>query len=369
MGAGRICARCGRRVEKTIRGLCSSCFAEVYGVARLPSRVNLVVCKYCGAIRVKGAWTGGSEGPLEDAIRDTVFTILTEKLRPTEGLDYAWIDSIKILPELHGPGIYNAITTLRGESNGVEAREERIIQLKLDLGVCPACTNRITKRGYDAIIQVRSSSGRLSEEHRRLLERVLARLDPGIKSSIISIEEGRNGVDLLIDEASSARVIASKISSEMLGRTVEAYKLVGRRSDGKRKGRLTISVRLPDLKSGDVIKVGTTRYLVFGLGKGGLTAFNMDRGVEETIGADDLWGRGFEHDHEIQDAKLLLVYKGEDTILFTDPSRPEVLLEYPASQVRTMVDHLREGFLYSVIRYGKLIYVIEELGMGVQENG
>ncbi|MCE4602316.1 MAG: hypothetical protein F7C08_03995 [Desulfurococcales archaeon] len=369
MVKGRICARCGRSVDRVIRGLCSSCFAEVYGVAKLPNQVNLVICRYCGSIRVKGVWSRGVEDSIEDTIRDVMFTILTEKLRPVEGLDYAWIDNVKIIPELHGPGIYSIIATIKGESEDVGISEDRVIRLKLDVGVCPACTNKITKRGYNAIVQVRSSSGKLSEEQRRGLERVLARLDPGIRSSIISIEEGRNGIDLLVDEISSARIIASKISSEMLGKTVEAYKLVGRRSDGKRKGRLTISVRLPDVKSGDVIRIGTKRYLIFGLGRGGLIAFNMEKGIEETIGTEDLWGRGFEHDQGVLSAKLLLVYKGNDTVLFTDPSRPEALVEYPISHVRTMVDGLREGFLYKVIRYGKLIYVIEELGMGVQENG
>lgn len=363
MGA-RICARCGRTVSATIRGLCRECFTEVYSIGRLPRQVNMVICKYCGSIRVKGTWGSPTETSIETAILDTLFSLLTEKLRPSEGLDYAWIDDVKLASGLHGPGLYNILVSIKGVAGELTVEENRVIRLKLDVGVCPSCTNRITKRGYDAIIQVRSSSGRLSKEQIESLNRVIEKLDSGLRSSIISIEEGKNGVDLLVDEVSTARVIASKIRMAMLGKVSEAYKLVGRRSDGKRKGRLTIAVRIPDIRPGDVIVVGTSRYLVFGFGRSGVTVINMETGAEETLGLDALWGKGFHRDSSIVTSDMLLLYKGNDAILFSDPEKPEEIIEYPRSDVKFLVDRLEEGAMYRAIRYGKLIYVIEALDRG-----
>ncbi len=356
-----ICARCGREVDRLVRGLCADCFRETYGVARLPSLLHIVVCSYCGSIKVKGAWVKTTAGEsLEETVNDIVFSLLTSKVKGVEGVDYVWIDRVELLRGLKGPGIYEVLASVRGSLDGLEIGESRIVKVKIDVGVCPSCTNKITKRGYDAIIQVRSSSGRLSSSLAERIHKFISKIDPGLKDSIISVEEGKNGIDILVEDVASARVIAGKMRSSFLGFSKEAYKLVGRRSDGKRRGRLTISVRIPDIGVGEVIRVADRKYLVIAVGRGGVTVYDLDKGVETTLSAEDLWGKGFIVDSSISYSRLLLISSDRRQVLFTDPIHPDRVIEYPSELVRVLVPELVEGKEYIVLRHGKLIYVVGE---------
>ncbi len=353
----RVCARCGRRVEETLRGLCPDCYSQVYGVARIPSSLGFTYCRYCGSFKFRGGWNRPLGG-LEETVREYLFTVLTERLRPSEDLDEAWIGGVEVLSSLAGPGIYRVRVVLEGARGGFRVSEERLLTLKVDMAVCPSCTNRITKRGYDAVIQVRSSSGSLGDRAGQVL-RLIEDLDEGLRSSIISIEEGRNGIDLLVDDVASARVIASKIRSRFHARVQEAFKLVGRRADGKRRGRLTISLRIPDIGRGDVIRVGGRMYLVLASGRSGFIAIDLSTGREATITGEDLWSRGYTVEH-VARRSLLLLGSDRGSMLFMDPVDGSII-EYPAQDVRSLVEELREGSLYSVISHGKLIYVVGEV--------
>ena len=358
----RVCPRCGRSSSEVpfIGHLCRDCYVEVYGVARLPRKVHFVYCQYCGRYKYQGGWNEPS-GTVEETLRDYIEMVLAKKGRPTQGIEEFWIEKVELLTPFHGPGIYKARVVVAGRSGDVEAREEKLVEVKVDVGVCPMCTNRITKRGYNAIIQVRSSEGRLSEPLRRRVDRFLSEELSGLlRESVIGTEEHKEGFDILVSDPSSARMIASKLRAAFMGRTSETWKLVGRKPDGSRKGRLTILVRLPDIEEGDVIDIGGKPYLLLAVAqRGGPLLLDLSTGRETTMRPDRLWAAGFRrHPEGPETRKLMLIDYGYRSVVFMDPDRGYETIDIPRDRVHVFVEDLEPGRIYKVMLVAGRAYIL-----------
>ena len=356
----RVCPRCGRRGGEAglIGPLCRDCYVEVYGLARLPPAVDFEYCALCGAYRLSGGWNEGL-GSVEETLREYLVIVLSRKLRPTEHVEEAWVEGVELL-EPHGPGIRRVRVRVGGRSGVVVAREDRVVGVNVRPSVCPVCASRRTARGYEAVVQVRSSSGRMGERLRRSVEEVLLGLDTRLREAIVGVEERREGIDLLVLDQSSARLIASKIRAAMLGKTVETYKLVGRRPDGSRKGRLTVSVRLPDIEPGDLVDVGGRPSLYLARTRGGALFVDLGSGREVVYTAEDLWGLGFErHPGGPELRRLMLLSKEGGSMVFLDVDKGyQDVIEVPRGLVRDYSGGLREGEEYLAYLAGRRIYII-----------
>ncbi len=361
----RICPRCGRTSSEVefVGNLCKDCYVEMYGVARLPNRISYVFCRYCGRYKYQGGWNEPS-GSVEETLREYIEMIVLRKGRPSRDVEEFWVEGVRFDRDFVGAGIYRAIIDVAGRSGSVILREAKIVEVKVDMAVCPDCTNRITKRGYNAIIQVRSNSGRLSKELRSRVEGFLAEeLSWVLKSTIIGTEDHREGFDLLIADPSSARMIASKLRHAFLGRTVETWKLVGRKQDGSRKGRLTILVRIPDIEAGDLIEINGRPYMYLAsTGRGSALLVDLRSGREITTRPDFLWESGFKrYDASSNTRVFMLIGKGRNKLIFLDEDAGYETVEAPLSKSRIMVEKLEQGARYKVIIVGDRFYVVDRV--------
>jgi len=360
----RICPRCGRSSRETafVGPLCRDCYVDVYGVAKLPASIHYVYCQYCGRYKYQGGWNEPTAPTLEGSLRDFLLMYLTRHLRPTERVDEAWIESVEPLTMVQGPGMHRFRVRVAGRAGSVMLEEDKVVDVKVDAAVCPLCTNRITKRGYNAIIQVRSSEGRLSRDMRERIEEFLAReLGAVMAENLIGVEEHREGFDLLVSEPSAAKMIAAKLRSSFMAKTIETYKLVGRNPDGTRKGRLTISVRVPEIQPGDVVRVGDRLYYFLAQSRGGSPVMvDLESGEERVLDPDLMWKRGFRrYEGGLESRRYMLMSKGGD-IVFLDVDRDYQVREYPEDQVSVYVDRFEEGKTYRVIVVGRRAYVVGE---------
>jgi len=365
----RTCPRCGRSDAEVgfIGPLCRDCYVEVHGLARLPPGFHYVYCQYCGRYKYRGGWNEPA-GDLEETLRYVLLAHLTRKLRPTEHVDEAWVEDVRFERPVVGPGMYRAIVRIAGSAGGVQASEERIVNVKVDAAVCPDCTNRITGRGYNAIVQVRGSGGRLSEETRRSVEEYLAKLlSGGLAESIISVEYPKEGMDLLVADPSVARMIAAKLRNTFMAKTVETYKLVGRNPDGTRKGRLTISVRIPEISPGDIVDVGGRPHLYVSRERGSAPLMvDLESGREYRLSPDELWQKGFRiHPEGAEVRRYMLMSRSPSTIVFLDADSGYTrVVEVPSDQVHVYVDDFSEGSVFKVYVSGPRVYVV-----GREEEG
>ncbi len=361
MSRARICPRCGRSSSEVdfIGPLCKDCYVEVYGIAKLPSKATFTYCQYCGRYRYQGGWNEPSGG-IKETLIDYLHMHLTRKLKPTDYIEDAWISKIELGKPFKGPGIYNAKVTVEGESKGVRIREERIVIVQVNAAVCPVCTNKITKRGYNAIVQVRSSSGKLGERLRRRIDSFLSSMSPRLTDSILGIEEGKEGFDLLVSDPSVARMIAAKMKTAFIAKIIETFKLIGRNPDGSRKGRLTISVRIPDIEPGDLLMIGGEPYFFLAYSTGGAVMINLRTGREEYFNSDHLWSLGFKpYSGGVELRRYMLLSRGPSTTVFLDAEKGyKDVIEIPSESIRVFTSEFVEGREYKVFLAGKKVYVV-----------
>ncbi|MEB3779640.1 MAG: hypothetical protein GSR85_05340 [Desulfurococcales archaeon] len=356
----RICPRCGREVEETIGGLCPECYVDVYRVASIPGRAEFIYCKYCGSYKVQGSWTQPL-GSIEETLNTYLFTYYTKRLRPTTHIDEAWIEDIIVPGNITGPGTYRVRVSIKGRSGGLILKEDATSIVKVSLAVCPTCTNRITKRGYEAVIQVRGSKGRLTSNMRSRVDEILLGLDERMKESIVSLEEQKEGIDILVQDAATARLIAAKLKTSLMARVTETYKLAGRRSDGRRIGKLTLAVRIPDLNPGDVLSIRGTPHIYLGQARSGALVVDMESGEEKVVSSDELWSGVRDH-VVVDERRLLLISSTRDNVVFLDADRGyRRVLEYPSSLVKVLVGDFKEGREFKAYIHGSRVYVVKEV--------
>jgi len=241
-----MCIRCGRNVEQLVDGrLCPQCYLEVYGLGRMPPTLTVTVCPRCGSFRYQGRWY---PPPGSGALEDIVALVAQAAFKPTEHVEYYRVESVEIDYELG-----RALVTVAGKFRGLEG-EHRVtysVRLNVRKQLCPACFQRAAGTP-NAILQIRGYDGRLGESDRRAVEKLISSLT-GASDAVIEVEELREGVDYKLLDQNVARHIAAKIRSSMAALVKESYKVVGRRSDGKRRSRLTLSVRLPFFREGSIV--------------------------------------------------------------------------------------------------------------------
>jgi nonsense-mediated mRNA decay protein 3 len=359
----RRCPRCGREDVDFVGPLCRDCYREVYGLARLPGRVDYVYCGVCGSYKLQGGWNQPTGGP-EESLHEYLTLLLTQKIRPTEHVEEAWVEGVELLQPFHGTGLHQVKVKVGARASGSTIYDEVVIEVNAKPGVCPLCTAKATARGYEAIVQVRSSEGRLSPELKRSIESFLRRLDKRLSDAVVKVEERKEGIDLFVYDHASARMIASKIRSAFMGKSVETYKLIGRKPDGSRKGRLTVAVRIPDIQPGELVEVGGRPTLYLARARGGGLFVDLKTGREVLISADELWERGFRKLGEPAEVRrvMLLSRNGPTTVFLDSELGYTRVIEFSSRDVRVYVDDFREGNEYLAYMAGRRIYIIRKAG-------
>jgi nonsense-mediated mRNA decay protein 3 len=241
-----MCIRCGRNVDRLVDGrLCPDCYLEVYGLGKMPSRLTVTVCPRCGSFRYQGRWY---PPPGSGSLEDVIALVAQASFKPAEHVEYYRVERVEVDYETG-----RALVTVAGRLKGFD-REYTVtynVSVTVNKQLCPACFQKAAGTPT-AILQIRGYNGRLSDEDREAVEEIIESME-GVSDAIISVEELREGVDYKLLDQNTARHIAAKIRSRMAALIKESYKVVGRRSDGKRRSRLTLSVRLPFFREGSLV--------------------------------------------------------------------------------------------------------------------
>jgi len=358
-----FCPLCGRPESPDlpfISGICRDCFLETRGVAHVPERVDITICNYCGAYKISKQWIEQKPRTLLEAVTRALLDTLARRMKPVEGIENIWVGDIEPLEPVETYGEYRFRIPVKGVSgNGVELEKDYIVTVRVSAGICPSCIKR--KVGYhEALVQIRGLGGVLEEREREKIVSFLDRLPPRLQEQVVDIEEKKEGIDLMVSDHASARIIASKLSHVFLGKKIETYSLVGRRSDGKRLGKLTISVRIPALEPGDLVSIDGTPFLVEGVEGGRLRLLDLSRNTYQTLDAEGFWSRSVERNPYVETLNLMLVSKNRDTYVFLDAGTSYTkAVEYPVKDVVNLTGRpLVEGGEYRAYKIGRRIYII-----------
>ncbi|WP_456466125.1 60S ribosomal export protein NMD3 [Methanopyrus sp.] len=271
-----MCHRCGREATTLIEGLCPECFLEEHPMIRVPEDLEVRVCAQCLSRHTGLRW----EHPPEDA-EDVESLLIEYALRALEDemrvLQGARVDvrPLEVKGEPGGPGSRVQVAFLvegEWEVEGERLRREYHLKVPVTFTLCHRCM-KYRSGFYEAILQVRSFRGGLTESERKELEEFVTRSAESLlkrdpMAFISDVKHRDEGIDFYLGSTSAARKLARRLVDRFGGTVRESHELVGVDKDtGKRRYRTSISVRLPHLRPGDVIELEGAPYEVTGVGE------------------------------------------------------------------------------------------------------
>ena len=164
--------------------------------------------------------------------------------------------SVSTMAEAQDPYVYSVTVRTTCDVMGYEAEDEATTIVRIKNTVCRRCSRQLGSY-YEAILQIRTGSGRLSEEDREetlaMVENSVARQAATNRSLFITkMELVTGGVDVYLSSMSLGKSLARELADFYCAETKDP-KLVGQTTDGQDMYRITYLVRLPEYHVGDVV--------------------------------------------------------------------------------------------------------------------
>ncbi len=306
----RFCVRCGKvESEDTpiINGLCPECFIKERYLIKLPHKFSITVCSGCGSLYIKGKWVyvGFDENEIiryyiSNALikRDTVYPEATD----------VSIDEVNYAPD-------RTLVKVSAAVGGVRLSQELITEVVIRRRLCPRCI-KIKTGSYEALIQIRYEGGNVDRELERKILNHLSRFGRLIES-ISEIKSVKDGLDIKVLNQGVARQVANIIKREFGAKITQSWEDAGYVS-GKRHSKLTISLRLPALRRGDIIEVGNDLNVVDDVSKGRLVIRRLKDWKIIKLSYEELWSLGFRRlslkDYSLVSGKILN-YEGGKAVI------------------------------------------------------
>ncbi len=237
-----LCVECGRR-EAKYDGLCEECFLKKVKFTTLPQHLTLTVCPHCHAVKFGGVWKDIS---IEDAIRKTV----EKSLKITHELDSYELN----IEYERGKKDFYCEVNIHIKYRDLEVVETHPLRFGINYQSCPRC-DRYFGNYFEAILQVRNLRG---DEEKSIVDYVHERIEHYSRKNrnmfLTREERKKEGWDFYLSDKRDAKKIARELVHKYGASLLESPQLAGRK-DGRDVYRVTYSVRLPDYRIGDVIRV------------------------------------------------------------------------------------------------------------------
>ncbi len=200
-----LCPRCGK---ETKQGLCEKCFFELKPIKL--EKIELLMCS-CGNYKTRVEWKNNVNEFLSKRVRKNLIV--------PDGVS---IEDIEVVPKIEEKKIILEVKVnmlFAGRKISQTLKDE----IRIKKGTCETCGSL---RGFTAILQFRDFEPEIS-----------------IKPEFLTkAERTKNGLDFYITKKEYAREIAKKFKKRGF-EVKESHTLFGIDESGKRRSRLTISVR------------------------------------------------------------------------------------------------------------------------------
>jgi len=242
--SGRFCLRCGKKEsdgEPLIDGLCVDCFIKERPIVSIPDKIDLIRCPVCGSLYMSGSWV-----PLSGSDEELILYYINEAVIK-KGKTHPAFKNIEA--HVLSASNYRAELLVRSLFAGKLVEQVFVVNYKIDSRLCPKCLS-VKTRDYEALLQVRFV-GEPTKEVKKKITKLLGSVR-SINSNITDYEELREGINVKFSNVSVARQAANYLQSVLGGYVKESWKLHGV-VRGKRYGKLSIVLRIPQLRPGELV--------------------------------------------------------------------------------------------------------------------
>ncbi|WP_423792660.1 60S ribosomal export protein NMD3 [Methanocaldococcus indicus] len=279
-----ICYRCGAE-DELIDGLCQVCYAQLHPLIEIDERIDIEVCHMCGSYKRKTWQTPKSEDAYEILEEIAYYAVKDNLKKKCVNVEVEIYPKITQLPggkrsKLIIPVHIVARGKLPGEKE--ERTYEKDVEVHLNMVQCPRCS-RFMSNYYEATLQVRAMNRYLTEEEREELDKFVReelyhRLKKDRMAFISKFIPQKEGLDYQLGSVGAARYIAQKIKEKYGGNIKETATLVGVDSEGNDLYRVTVSIKIPECRVGDIVRYKDKYYVVTSLTEKNLYIKDLDKG-------------------------------------------------------------------------------------------
>ena len=310
-----FCPKCGGKTAN--EGLCNKCLRSSIEWLVCEPRVPVVVCPTCGSIKRGNVWT--------DVAYDR--QQLSEELAFAAVSVHNDVEDLELAISTREPTPNRTQCTVyaRGILYGEMVHKTCELLIVWAKENCDRCS-RLSGGYYESTIQVRATDRRPDSFERQQAEKIAYGIEDSTQESgerlsfITRIDDIRDGVDIVVSSHSIGDTIARQIVTEMGGKITRHPKLVGEKS-GKKLYRITILLRLPKFRKGDVISYKNRYYEVRGTDSGLLRVFDLIEGISNVLHGDD----GYRLIGNVRDAETAdVTYIDNDVAGILDPVSYEI---------------------------------------------
>ncbi len=252
----------------------------------LPDRLEMTVCKRCGAVKIPGGWKQLPITVVEpDDVRQHQLKIL---------LDSAISQTIKTYEVgytsvVARDRVINVTIDVYGSSHVQVPKKSEVheVEVRVNYGICNSCSS-LSGGYYEAILQIRADNRPVTEREEDQISEIVEHMTiqehpKDVHAFVSGISRDKYGIDFWIGSEHLCRKIADEIQSQFLASRKENYKLVGQEKGGRDKFRVTIMLRLPQYTVGDFIIVVGRPCQVDAMGKSGLTCYDLKDRSQFTV--------------------------------------------------------------------------------------
>ena len=352
----RYCVKCGKKEsskEPLINGYCIDCFLKYRGLLREIPVFEITVCSKCGSWRYHGRWL--QPMALEGIIRRYILD--TSEHYVNSGVEILEVE------EVHGfhrvnKNFYEAVVRVSALLGGSKIISRPIIvRFKITKSICPRCLRKAGKV-FNAIVQIRSSRGRLTEDEKQYIRKVLS--EPSIVDDIVDVEENRNGINIKMVTPVLARRLAALFSREKGAKVIETFKI--RKYDpsrGRKEGITTLSVRLPDLEQGDIVEYKGSISIIDEVKDSRIKITDLESGESHSVPVSEYWdGKLVKTREYIEEKDYLVIASDPSTIYLMDEATGDIR-EYPRL---VSLNNVKEGDKMKGYIIRNNLYIVKRKG-------
>jgi len=349
----RICARCGREVANDEyiagHGLCVNCYLEFRGVFTEKPLLDLTVCPRCGSWNLGGEWF--KPLPIEEVLRRT----LLDKQRKlvehyVEIIEAQAIDKpMKIDRNRYRINMQLHVVVNKAVVREVKTSVEYVVEKKL----CPKCFAK-AGRIHKALVQVRSDKGYLTENEVNTVKSLLK--DPSILDDLVEIEENRHGLDLKFSSVNVAKKFVEVFVRATGAKLVTSFKPTKYEAkQGKWRGIITFSVRMPSIVRGDIVEYEGKPAVVRDITAKGVEIELIEEGSTITVDFKEYWSGALKKLEQLEYVKAYRVIARDKTTLYLLDIETGELGEYP---INTGAVSVKEGDVVYIVRLKNREYLL-----------
>ncbi|HJJ48451.1 MAG TPA: 60S ribosomal export protein NMD3 [Methanocorpusculum sp.] len=275
-----FCPRCGAPSQNG--ELCGKCKVHETIWVEIAPRVQCTICPTCESVKTSGVWSDSvyDRDELACQLVNNAIKFHPDVTDTQVGIDIKEVSSNRSM----------ATVLVMGKLYGIALEETKKVKIVWAREQCDRCS-RIAGSYYEGVIQVRAEGRKPTQFELRRAAEIAYQLEDQLQkagdrlSFVSSIDETKDGIDIIFSSQAIGNAIAHDIKGAMGGTATTHPKLVGEKA-GIPIYRITHLLRLPHFSRGDIIVHGKGHFQILRQIKDTLFVKDLESGIQRSFRED-----------------------------------------------------------------------------------